>query len=361
MQKADITGMLSTTGSYLKQHAASEPCGTKELSDLNGLFFNRIEKLIKEEYIYNPWFTEDFVRYAIGAISDSLNKESVEAWLEAYPTLPLESKDALSIGVVMAGNIPLVGFHDFLSVLVSGHRFLGKTSSKDDRLIKMLAEVMKAIEPQIADRISFTEETLKNTNAIIATGSNNTSRYFEYYFKDIPHVIRKNRNGVAVLTGEETDEELLALGRDIFTYFGLGCRNVTKIFIPESFKAERLMEVFEHFAAYADHNKYANNLQYNRSVYLMNSIPFLDNGVLLLKEEKDIASPVGVVYYEKYSQIQSVLEALRQAKELIQCIISVDEQIEGSIKPGESQSPALWDYADGIDTLKFLASLNHGE
>ncbi len=257
----------------------------------------------------------------------------------------------------MAGNIPVVGFHDLLCVLASGHRILAKASSKDNRLIKKVTEVLTDIDPELGDRIAFTEETLSGMDAVIATGSNNSSRYFEYYFRHIPHIIRKNRNGIAVLTGAESEEELYLLGEDIFTYFGMGCRNVTKIFIPESYDLTKLLGVLDRFSHLYQHHKYGNNVDYYRSLYLMNLVPLLDNGVLLLKEDTAIASPVGVVFYERYSEIALVQKQLDQHREEIQCVVSTHAEISGAIAPGETQQPMPWDYADGTDTLEFLMQL----
>jgi hypothetical protein len=351
---------LAKTGAYLKHHAESNlamPAGAgrpfRELSD-------RFEETIRTEHTHNGFFTEKFVRQAIAAIAGSLEKEQLQRWVDRYPLLPAEPGKRKTIGVVMAGNIPLVGFHDMLSVIMSGNIFLGKPSSKDDRLLKHVAETICLFEPAFSDRIRFTNEYLTAADAFIATGSNNSARYFDYYFRDKPHVIRKNRNGVAVLSGRETDEELMLLGEDIFSYFGLGCRNVTKLFIPEGFAPERLMRVFESFNWLQEHHKYNNNLAYNRSVYLMNRIHFYDNGILLLKEDQGTASPVGVVYYEKYLQLEIVKKKILESQGDIQCVVSTIEEIENRIPPGTSQSPTLWDYADGVDTMEFLTRVIKG-
>jgi hypothetical protein len=360
LTKEEMIDALVRTGAYLKQHAhgiASEKAGEEHL---NSAFFESFEEIIRSEQIHNGWFTERSVRKAIGAIAAVLNRASLQQWLDSYPALPVEQERQKTVGVVMAGNIPLVGFHDMLSVIMSGHIFLGKPSSKDDRLLKKVAEIICRIEPRFCGRIVFTEEYLKGADAMIATGSNNTSRYFEYYFRDIPHIIRKNRNGVAVLSGNESEEELVRLWDDIFSYFGLGCRNVTKIFIPDDFKPETLLEIFEAFNHLQEHHKYNNNLEYNRSVYLLNMTKFLDNGIVLMKEDEGISSPVGVVYYEKYSHLDEVIQKLAAQQEQIQCVISTIEEMENPIPPGTSQAPVLWDYADGVDTMKFLTDVTRG-
>ncbi len=354
-----MIGALVEAGAYLGQHSKGNPADPS-LQDQN--LFEQFEEVIQTEYTYNGWFTERFVRQAIGAIAGSLEKKKLQLWMDRYPLLPAEPGRSGTIGVVMAGNIPLAGFHDMLSVIMSGNSFLGKPSSKDDRLLRMVAKVICFIEPAFSERISFTENYLNKADAYIATGSNNSARYFDYYFRNSPHIIRKNRNGIAVLSGSETDEELMLLGTDIFAYFGLGCRNVTKIFIPEGFSPERLMSAFESFIHLREHHKYSNNLDYNRSIYLMNRIHFLDNGVLLLKEDKATASPVGVVYYENYSHLEIVKEKIAEQQENIQCVVSTIKDIENRIPPGKSQYPALWDYADGVDTMEFLTAvtMNYG-
>jgi hypothetical protein len=351
-----MTNALALAGAYLHQHATQEVSDRPELVTLNEAFYTSMEATITMEHTFNAWFTEEQVRRAIGNIAATLTRDALTKWLGMYPELPVHDS-ATTIGVVMAGNIPLVGFHDLLSVVLSGHRFLGKPSSKDDHLMRKITDILCAIEPGFAGRISFTDGYLNEADAVIATGSDNSARHFAYYFRDIPHIIRRNRNGVAVLTGNESREQLLKLGEDIFSYFGLGCRNVTKIFIPEKYPLEKLLEPLEQFSNLRHHNKYANNLDYNRSVYLMNQIPFLDNGVLLLKEDDRLSSPVGVVFYEKYSQLESVAKKLISQQDHIQCVVTIAGDIENAIPPGASQSPALWDYADGVDTMKFLSDL----
>lgn len=349
---------VALLGLYLNQHVTVETSQIPELSRLNSTHFDEFEGIIKSEHIYNPWFTEANIRLSLEALSASLEPGNIDKWLNKYPGLPANSQHKKTVGVIMAGNIPMVGFHDMISVLLSGNHFLGKLSSKDDRLLKKVVDILVSIEDRFKDRIEFTEGYLKNINAIIATGSDNSSRYFEYYFKDLPHIIRRNRNGIAILNGTESKEDLHALGRDIFSYFGLGCRNVTKIYIPENYNLEIFLGALESFPNLSEHNKYNNNLDYNRSVYLMNQIPFLDNGLLLIREETKIASPVGVVFYEKYLQLDRVIEEIQLHKDQVQCIATVIEGIENSIRPGESQFPKLWDYADGIDTMEFLTDLS---
>ncbi|MFC2090239.1 acyl-CoA reductase [Bacteroidota bacterium] len=357
MNRSDLIDALHIAGAYLSQHEHKNHSEIKEVIDLNEEFYDAFERIICGEFKYNAWFTEYNVRQSIGALAASMNRDKLIQWMAPYPELPVKKGRSKTIGVVMAGNIPMVGFHDMLAVLMSGHNFLGKPSSKDERLIRKVAELLVAIQPGLEENILFSDDYLKEVDAIIATGSNNASRYFEFYFKNIPHIIRKNRNGVAVLTGNESDEELIQLGEDIFSYFGLGCRNVTKLFVPEDFQLEKLMKALESFSFLTDHHKYMNNVNYYRTVYLMNATSFLDNLIVLLKEDSQIASPVGVVYFEKYSQLDHVMQRLETDSHLIQCIVSKMDEIEASVAPGRSQYPKLWDYADKVDTMKFLAEL----
>jgi hypothetical protein len=327
------------------------------LTNLNGLHFKELSDILESEPAHNPWFTPEYLGKALNGIASMLEEDVLEKWLRPYSLSQPASVKVKTIGLVMAGNIPLVGFHDLMSVLATGHRVLARPSSKDDRLIKKIAGILSTIDPEIGGRISFTEDILSGMDAVIATGSNNSARYFEYYFRNIPHIIRKNRNGVAVLTGNESDEELAALGEDIFTYFGMGCRNVTKLYIPEAYDLKILLKVLDRFQYLYRHHKYGNNVDYYRTIYLMNRVPFLDNGVLLLKEDAAISSPVGVVFYERYSEIDALHIQLDLHREEIQCIVSADRGILHSILPGSTQKPMPWDYADGVDTIRFLMEL----
>jgi len=328
------------------------------LTPLNEKHYNAFKDLISHEHIYNPWFTGEFVIRAIQGIVHMLDREVLTRWMDPYAGSLKFSRNPRTVGLVMAGNIPLVGFHDFMSVLATGHSILAKPSSRDDRLIRSVADVLADIDPSLKDRITFTEEYLKGVDAVIATGSDNSSRYFEYYFRNMPHIIRRNRNGVAVLTGSESREELQGIGDDIFTFFGLGCRNVTKLYLPGSFEIPVLLEALEIYGYLYQHHKYGNNVDYYRTIYLMNRIPFLENGVLLVKEDQAIASPVGVVYYERYSDMDTLQEVLASRSEEIQCCVSIHPALPAAILPGTSQKPLPWDYADGIDTIRFLTELN---
>ncbi len=291
------------------------------------------------------------------SISSSLEEKKLRIWLEAYPEIEKINSDNKRIGLIMAGNIPLVGFHDVISCIFSGHKLLGKLSSKDDKLFPLLKEILCTLNPDLEDKIGFTDQFLKNIDAIIATGSNNSSRYFEYYFKKYPNIIRKNRNSIAVITGDENREDLRKLADDIFLYFGLGCRNVSKLFFPEGYDPASIISHFEPYSYLYNHNKYANNYDYYKAIYLVNLIAHFDSGFLLLKEDYSYSSPVGVVYYEFYKSIDALKNKLEQDENLIQCIIAKEGLLDGTINFGESQLPEFWNYADNRDTLKFLINL----
>ncbi len=305
----------------------------------------------------NTWFTQENTRFAISQISGYLNYKNLNKWTDAYPELQAEKK-AQRIGVILAGNIPLVGFHDFLCVLISGNIFVGKLSSKDDKFPLLIADLLIEAEPRFEKFIRFENDRLSDFDAIIATGSNNSARYFEYYFGKYPNIIRKNRNSVAVLTGNETDKELELLSDDILMYFGLGCRNVSKLFLPKGYKLDN---VFKNTLKYKDiinHNKYSNNYGYNRAIFLMNNVVFYDNNFMLITENQAYASPVSVVHFEYYDNISELKKELKINIENIQCLVSQKGLFENSVYFGESQKPTLSDYADNIDTMKWLTSLN---
>jgi hypothetical protein len=249
----------------------------------------------------------------------------------------------------MAGNIPLVGFHDFLSVLISGNKVLIKQSSNDNRFLPLIAKYLEHVEPQFKGLIQFTEERLSDFDATIATGSNNTARYFEAYFGKYPNIIRKNRNSIAVLTGNETHEELNQLGEDIFRYFGLGCRSVSKLFVPENYDFDNLFKAIYDYKDLINYIKYRNNYDYNKAVYLMSEFKLLDNGFLMLKEDPSYASPIATLFYEDYEDLDSLKEKLQNDREHIQCIVS--NVIDNAVQFGKTQHPLLTDYADCVDRL----------
>lgn len=308
--------------------------------------------LIDNQHLTNPWFTPGNVRSAVRAIADELTGDNLARWTDAYPALKNET-DGRNVGIVMAGNIPLVGFHDFLTVLITGNNVVAKTSSKDRDLIMFTSGILCNINGKFGEKISFTDGLLKGFDSVIATGSDNTSRYFEYYFSKYPHIIRKNRNSIAIIDGSESQEELAALGSDIFSYFGLGCRNVSKIYLPEGYNKDGLFGAWKEYAGIVDHNKYANNYDYNKAIYIVNREEFLDTGFLLLKESTSLASPVAVLYYEFYNDAFRLRHEIDKASGKIQCIVGKND-----VPFGMAQRPRLWDYADGIDTVEFLLKKN---
>jgi hypothetical protein len=316
----------------------------------------QLSDIIKDERQYNAWFTPESVFKAVKSIGEMLNPQSLTTWLANY-NIDL-NRTSKKVGLILAGNIPLVGFHDVLCVLITGNIALIKASSQDARLIKYVLQMLIDIDSSFKDQYYFVER-LENFEAIIATGSNNTSRYFEYYFGKVPHIIRKNRSSVALLTGNETKEQLFELGHDIFDYYGLGCRNVSKLMVPKGYNFNFFFESIEAYQPIINHHKYNNNYDYNKSIYLVNSDKHFDNGFLLLKEDNRLASPLAVLFYEYYNDLNSAQKQLEEQSENIQCIVSAAPlQVKNQVVDfGMSQQPALWDYADNIDTIEFLLTI----
>lgn len=310
--------------------------------------FEEFETAIVRAKVLNPWFVDDQVRKAIRGIVSMLNQTQLEQWIDSYESLEETDK---RIGVVMAGNIPIVGFHDFLCVLISGNQIAAKLSSEDNILLPAISKILVKIEPRFSNKIEFVER-LKEFDAVIATGSNNSARYFETYFKDYPNIIRKNRTSIAVFDGNESDDEYKAFAEDVFLYFGKGCRNVTKIFIPNGFDLDKLFQAFYPYQEIVNHNKYANNYDYNKAVYLMNQVELIENGFVLLKQDESLHSPLSVLNYEYYENLDELKLKLENNKESIQCVVGSQ-----FIPFGKAQSPNVDDYADGVDTLEFLLSL----
>ncbi|MFT5249514.1 MAG: hypothetical protein ACI93P_001240 [bacterium] len=341
-------------GNFMSQFS-NENYIKKDNIPFNDNFFEEMTDAIQLSKSYNGWFTENNVQFAFKSWENALNEENLLKWTTKYD---LEKSPNHNIAMVLAGNIPLVGFHDFLSVLISGNRVIAKLSSNDKLILPFLAKYLMAIEPEFEKKIVFTEGRLENFDAVIATGSNNTARYFEYYFGKYPNIIRKNRNSVTVLSGNETSEELINLSHDIFRYFGLGCRNVSKLFIPKDYNFDAFFNAMFTWKEVINDNKYINNYDYNKAVYLMSNINLLDNEFLLLKEDASFSSPISVTFYEYYDSLELVKENLIAEKDNIQCIVS-NLGIKNEIKFGETQKPRLWDYADNIDTLDFLIKLSN--
>jgi len=300
----------------------------------------------------NPWFIESNVKQSLSAISLMLNEQELRNWLNQYQFT--DNGKSKNIGVIMAGNIPAVGFHDALCVLISGNKLVAKLSSQDMILLPFLFDELYKIEPEFCENIRYTTGQLKNIDAIIATGSNNSGRYFEYYFSKYPNIIRKNRTSVAVISGNESNEELLGLMHDVTSYFGLGCRNVSKIYFPEDWNPTQLLDVSMKFSELKNHSKYFNNYEYNKAIYLINGVEHLDTGFLLLKEDQGLHAPIGVLYYEKYRDVSSLKYKLAASVSDIQCVVSGAFSGISSVSFGNAQNPQLTDYADGVDTMDFL-------
>ncbi|MCC8427032.1 acyl-CoA reductase [Mucilaginibacter sp. UR6-11] len=314
-------------------------------------------KLINTEHIYNAWFTPENVEQAIKTIGKMLNEADLATWLNKYDLS--KNPSPKKIGLILAGNIPLVGFHDVLCVLATGNHALIKASVQDARLIKQVLEMLTTIDTRFANQFSFVERLI-DFDAVIATGSNNSSRYFEYYFGKVPNIIRKNRNSLAVITGNETKEQLYNLGHDIFDYFGLGCRNISKILIPKNYNLATFFEAIEPYKDIINHNKYNNNYGYNRSIFLVGSEKHLDNNFLILKEDDSMVSPLAVLYYSYYDDLNAAEQLITTENENLQCVVStVPLNVKSQVVDfGQSHQPRLWDYADRIDTMDFLANLH---
>lgn len=329
--------------------------------------FNRLGKFLREinpenptydslfEVVYkakdnNGWFSNENVLKSFAAWGELLNKQDLTLWTKKYQFDQVEPK---TVGLVLAGNIPLVGFHDVLSVLISGNKALVKCSSSDPLLIAFLINKLQEFEPGFNDYIEFTKERFTDFDAVIATGSNNAARYFEYYFSKVPNLIRSNRNGVAILEGNETKEQLEALAIDIIQYYGLGCRSTSKVFVPKGYDLNIIFGALYPHNNLMDSAKYANNYDYNKAVYLMSQFDILDNGFFILKEDSSYSSPVACLHYEYYENLEELENKLKIDRDLIQCVTSNFEG-KGHFPFGKAQEPNLWDYADGKNTLDFL-------
>lgn len=300
----------------------------------------------------NPWFTPESILTALTGVSKLVSEQALSNWVSRYDW------DAeitpRTVGLILPGNIPLVGFHDILSVLISGHKALVKPSKKDAVMIDYVAKALIGIEPRIRERLSFAE-TLKHFDAVIATGSDNSARYFEYYFGKYPSIIRKNRTSCAVLSGSESEEQMVALGKDVFSYFGLGCRNVSKLFVPQDYDFAPLLKAWTRYSSVIHHHKYCNNYDHQKAILIVNKSSFLDNGHVLLAPSEQLVSPIAMVYYEEYLSSEDLLRRIHRIQEKIQCIIG--DSTPAQVSFGEAQSPGPGDYADRVDTLQFLIDL----
>ena len=312
----------------------------------------QIRELIQSTYLFNKWFTPDNTIFALERISkDYLDETALSEWMKNLP----ERSEPVKIGLILAGNIPLVGFHDIIAVLASGNKAEIKLSSKDEIIPKYLLEGLKASSPIFEDRIELVDK-LEGFEAVIATGGDNTHRYFESYFGKYPHVFRKNKNGLAILSGNENQKELNALGEDIFRYFGLGCRSVSKLLVPKGYEPSTLFEGLEAYTDIAQHDKYKNNLDYNLTIQIMNQSVHWNSEFLVLIENQSLLSPIACLHIEAYDNEDHLNSILERDASGIQCMVSSME-IEGVIPFGQSQYPGLMDYADGVDTVEWLGEL----
>jgi Acyl-CoA reductase (LuxC) len=303
----------------------------------------------------NNWFTIENTLKSLDAIANFyLDKDLLEEWIGLYE-IPDKPTQIRTIGVIMAGNIPAVGFHDLLTVIISGNICMAKLSSQDSVLMLALIEKLLEINPALNIRIG---DKMTDVDALIATGSDNSARYFEYYFRNKPHIIRQNRSSVAILNGQESEEDFMNLGRDITDYYGLGCRNISKFYVPENYEFVQFYDIIEPLGDIFYHNKYKNNYDYNKSIYLVNRQHHFDNGFLILTENSSLVSPISVIFYETYLNEEDLRNKIAEKAEKIQCIVSKNAWIEGSLSFGETQKPKLWDYADSVDTMQFLINLD---
>lgn len=314
---------------------------------------HQLESLVQMAVNQNNWFTKPNVVKAIQAWGAALQEDNVVRWVSPYQLNPDVQK---KVGLVLAGNIPLVGLHDLLSVIISGHQAHIKYSSQDRSLMSAVTDQLKAIDNDLSDSIIEIDQ-LKDIDAVIATGSDNSARYFKYYFSRYPHIIRQNRVSVGILSGKESAGDLQKLGIDIFQYFGLGCRNVAKVFVPSSYPLPELIDALKGTEGILEHHKYRNNYDYNKSIYLVNKEPHLDSGFFLMRESSKLVSPISVIFYEHYENEAELSLKLSAHRDKIQCMVSDNGWYEGSLPFGTAQEPELWDYADGVDTLEFLNSI----
>jgi len=337
------TELISEIGGFLKNYLDEKYDNKK---DDNLIEF---EKVIKKAQSNNSWFTDENIKINLTYWSKKLIKTNLNQWLSKYN---LKDTSRKNIAIIMAGNIPLVGFHDFICVFLAGHNSIIKLSSNDKYLIPFLLNLVKFP----SDRVVYLDGMLKDYDAVIATGSDNTSRYFEYYFKNKQSIIRKNRNSIAILDGNETDEDLKSLSHDILTYFGLGCRSVSKLYVPKDYNFDSFFNSIFGYKDLINNHKYANNYDYNKAIYLMSEYKFLDNGFFMIKEGKEMHSPISTINYEYYDNISHLNEKIKQQEDNIQCVVS-NIKFEGRIDFGETQNPSLNQYADNIDVMNFLLTI----
>ena len=333
----------------LMRHLAHESAWPGFECGLTEEEYAQAQKEVEQQVIYNGWFTPANTRKALHAWAQLLTESNIHEWLQPYS---LDRDNSIkTIAIICAGNIPMVGFHDILCALITGNKAYIKLSSDDARLIPLFLYLLIKWEPAFQDQIQWADGKMSGFDKVIATGSNNTLRYFEAYFGKYPHILRHSRTSVAILDGTETTEELHALGNDIFDYFGMGCRNVCKIYLPAGYDLNQIIAALLPFQEVAKHNKYANNYDYNKAVWLLNNVSLLENGFMLFKEDKGIVAPTSSLFYEYYTDQASVLHSLKEMQDHLQCIVG-----HGHIPFGQAQCPRLNDYADHVDTIEFLIS-----
>ena len=342
---------FSKLGGFLKEFINNKSNIHNEF-EYNKAFHLGLKHQIKLANESNGWFTKLNIHFALAGWANLLTTNNLKKWINDQ--IDESNPNPQIIALILAGNIPLVGFHDLLSVLISGHNALIKLSSNDKHILPYLTEILKQLEPDFTNKIKFTNEKLIDYDAVIATGSNNTARYFEYYFKNKPGIIRKNRNSVAILNGKESIQDLNNLTNDIFQYYGLGCRSVSKLFVPRGYNFDLLFNAIYEWREIINETKYSNNYDYNKAVYLMSEFDFLDNGFFMIKEDQSLSSPIASIFFEYYDDQSQLNSKLLQLDEHIQCVVSNNKE---HINFGETQTPALWDYADQINTIEFLSRL----
>lgn len=304
--------------------------------------------------IKNPWFTQEFIELSVRNWGQALHEDAVVKWLENEP----KADKPVTVALILAGNLPMVGLHDILSCLGAGHNVLVKPSTDDTELISNVLALLIVLNPELKDRIKIASGKLENFDAVIATGSNNSNRYFESYFSNYPHLFRGNRTSLAVLTGEESKEELELLADDVFQFFGLGCRSVSKLMVPEGFDPNRLLEAFRKYEHLANHNKFHNNYLYHKSIFGLNMDKFHDFGIIMLRKVPELHAKLSCLNYEEYSDMKAVEKLIELNRDEIQCVSRKHVSKDYEVKLGDTQKPQLWDYADGINTMEFLSKLS---
>lgn len=317
-----------------------------------------LHALMSRTEFNNQWFTLENQNLAIKAIAEQfLQKTYLQEWVGNYSNI--EPKSPKKVGLVLAGNIPMVGFHDVLSVFMAGHQAHIKLSSKDAYILPYLFKRLGEWDDRAIPYFKV-QQKLEDFEAVIATGSNNSARYFEAYFGKYPHIIRKNRNAVAVLNGAEDQDELHQLGKDVFRYFGLGCRNVAKLYVPENYDFDPLLTALHEYRSVVLHTKYKNNFDYNYAMLMLNKEPFKANGCILMREDPETSSRIANLNYEYYKRLEEVPALLAEKADQIQCVVAKQDLLSVDTIPfGRAQEPALSDYADGVDTLAFLTGLSN--